>query len=465
MVSAHVVRVLLVVGVLPAGCGEEELADLFVDVRTDVRPGYEFETVRVELVGAGSAGSGLVEQPATPDQEVGYLAGLRVAAFEDVDRSQARVRVALLDARGVAVLDRAAAVRLGSSDRVVTVVLTRDCAGVRCPAAGDEPSLVACLGGRCVDPRCTPETPETCPVGCTEDTQCAVEASCAAGRCDNGTCFRVEATGACGDTEWCHPETGCVARLDEVDATVPMDGGTDADVPMDGGTDATVPMDGGTDASGCVVDCGVLVPDGLVFHLPMDDDPSSGSTADVSGNGHTVTCTNCPSLVTGRVGGAHEFDGSNDYLRLAYRAELDLETYTVAFWVKLNRLDWYFSFVNRPFGTLYGLLVHSDITNELEFSLGDETGSYTLPTGYYFESGVWVHVAVARTPDNRYVWIDGSPLAPDVPQPQSYDGQDMFFGASVNGTGTHNYLDGALDDVRMYSRLLSDAEVAMLAEP
>lgn len=241
------IRVLILASLL-AGCGQQDAVDLFVDVRTDVRPEYEFASVRIELVGAGSAGPGRVQRPATAAEEAAFREGMRVAEFEEVDRPLVSVRVALLDALGLPVLERAAAVRIGERDRIVTVLLTRDCAGVICPGPGDDPSLEACLGGRCVDARCTPETPEHCPRGCDDDSDCAVEASCATGRCDEGTCFRVERTNACNEGQWCHPETGCVAIPDVVDAGMSLDAGMDAAVAFDAGTDAAVALDAGTDA-------------------------------------------------------------------------------------------------------------------------------------------------------------------------------------------------------------------------
>lgn len=210
--------------------GPDNPPDLFVDVRTDVRPGYEFAVVRADLIGAEATGSSRVERPVVVADTTTYLEGARVAQFEDVSRSQVAVRVALLDRMGLPLLEHAAAVQLGWTDRVVTVVLTRDCAGVMCPGVSDDASLVACLGGRCVDPRCSPETPEHCPTGCSSDGDCSVEASCATGQCESGTCLRVEREGVCSEDEWCHPETGC-AKLGAGDAGALPDGGTDAASP------------------------------------------------------------------------------------------------------------------------------------------------------------------------------------------------------------------------------------------
>lgn len=226
-----------------AGCGEDP-PGLFVDVRTDLRPGYEFTRVRVELIGASTSGNPRAEAAARTGDDEAYLRGHRVAELPAIVPSQASVHVALLDGLGRTVLERTAAFRIESKNRVVTVVMTRDCRDVECPAPDGDPNATACLAGMCVAETCTPETPELCPAPqCTADTDCAAASDCSVGRCSSGTCLQVARDELCSAGSFCSPGEGCVevepmdAGVPEMDATMPFDA-TAPDAGDDAGTDA-----------------------------------------------------------------------------------------------------------------------------------------------------------------------------------------------------------------------------------
>ncbi len=101
---------------------------------------------------------------------------------------------------------------------IVTIVLTRSCEGVMCP--NDNPAFDSCLGGRCVDPRCTPETPEFCPPGqCVSAAECGVpDAECVESRCGDGVCLAVPNNALCAEGQVCHGLRGCIDQE-------PRDGG------------------------------------------------------------------------------------------------------------------------------------------------------------------------------------------------------------------------------------------------
>lgn len=84
--------------------------------------------------------------------------GMRVAELVDLAPGQWTLRL-VLSLDHVEVASRRVLVQIRDAPVAVTVLITRDCQGVECPA-GDNPSAVACLGMRCIDPSCTPEPPE-----------------------------------------------------------------------------------------------------------------------------------------------------------------------------------------------------------------------------------------------------------------------------------------------------------------
>ena len=187
--------VMVLVGLL--GCTSDP--GLLVDMRTDYVGGVEFEAIEVSL------DDGPFEPVILEHARNDYVDGVRVMRYPQVDTGVRRVQVRLT-LGSLVVAERAAVVDVVETS-AVTVVLTRSCRGVTCPA-GDA-DATACLGGECVDPACNPETPGSCPAAqCANDGDCPSLGDCSAGRCVEGACL-VGDDGSCGPDSFCHPTLGC----------------------------------------------------------------------------------------------------------------------------------------------------------------------------------------------------------------------------------------------------------------
>lgn len=192
-------RVALFGLVVLAGCGGE--GDLFVELRTDWVPGQE--VVRVDTALDGTPIGSLATAHGDP-----LARGVRIAEAVAVPLGSHEVAVALIGPGDAVVARRRVRITLRGS-LSVTVLVTRDCEGVSCPTT--DPSLSECVGGRCVAPECTPETPEACPPPSCEPSACASPVSCAEGVCDSGACLIAPIAGACEPDEYCDPLGGCTA--------------------------------------------------------------------------------------------------------------------------------------------------------------------------------------------------------------------------------------------------------------
>lgn len=188
-----------VVVLLLFGCTNR--AELVVNVRSDLLAGVELTGVEVELD----------EQRVSRIAAYGddWLQPQRVAELEiegDDDLVTAIVRafgpLGVINSRTVRVS------RTGGAT-AVTVVFTRDCRNVTCPAAGDSTSAVACLGGTCVSEDCSDGSQESCASECTGASDCGNESSCASPRCEGGLCLYFPRDDACAEGEYCDVEIGC----------------------------------------------------------------------------------------------------------------------------------------------------------------------------------------------------------------------------------------------------------------
>lgn len=239
-----------------AGCGDSGHA-VSIDVRSDYLPIDEFDAVRLTI------DSQLQRIAANRAED--YRAGVRIYDGE-LTPGDHEVFVALTRA-GRAIVSRRVLLRV-EVDRGISVVLTRSCADVVCNAE------TTCVSARCVDPACTPETPELC-----DDPECELDVECATGMCGSascvlGSCFQ-EDDGLCGEGAYCDPSLGC--RMRSVDAGV--DAGVDASSIdasfIDAASDASPSPDSGIPDSG--------TPDAGMHDAGSDVPVVSDAGRDVSG--------------------------------------------------------------------------------------------------------------------------------------------------------------------------------------
>ncbi|MEC7524112.1 MAG: hypothetical protein VYE22_29795 [Myxococcota bacterium] len=236
---------------LLAGCEGDAL--LVVSLRTDLVGGLEV-TRAATVVDDGAA----MESASLAAGE-DLVGGRRIAELS-VAPGRRRVTVELSGPDGF-VARRTLLVDVRGAT-AVTAVITRSCRGVMCPEASDA-AATECLGGVCVPPECTPETPEFCPVAeCEAAADCASGPMCTAPVCLGGACgLRADASACEGGV--CDPDEGCVDGPapdagPPRDAGLPdsglPDGGLGDSGPTDSGLPDTGPPDAGPDP-GCVAAC------------------------------------------------------------------------------------------------------------------------------------------------------------------------------------------------------------------
>ncbi len=196
---------------------------------------------------------------------------------------------------------------------------------------------------------------------------------------------------------------------------------------------------------------------GLVGHWKLDE--TSGDVAhDSSGNDNHGTLLGNPQWVAGKVGGALQFDGTDDCVDCGddplFSITGDL---TVACWFKVNQFDVGYQALVAKGG--YTWRLQRDGTNStLEFSCTGAGGAYG---NVDVSDGEWHHVAGVYDGSTMYLYVDGGL---DVFQGASgtidTNTYNLFIGENSQDTGRH--WNGWIDDVRVYSRPLSAADIREL---
>ena len=210
--------------------------------------------------------------------------------------------------------------------------------------------------------------------------------------------------------------------------------------------------------------------DDLVAYYTFDDALNLGSDdADVAGSifagagTYDGTPTNGPTATSGRVNGGIELDHlSSQYVRVDGFPLLT--PYTVQAWIAPDSLAGDQNAVQ--YGENYGLYeirsssggTVTNVMNDGAWQFYDYDSAYQ---GSFFASG-WHHVAMTYDGSFVRVYVDGS-LDSTTPQTGTPTlGSGRWLGIGVNGGWGSSPFDGQIDEVAIWARPLSDAEINSL---
>ncbi len=236
---------------------------------------------------------------------------------------------------------------------------------------------------------------------------------------------------------------------------------------------------------GCVLGSAVLVlfgpagvaqadmpTEGLVSYWTFDE--GEGDTAYDSAGGNDGTLINSPNWITGKIGGALEFDGGDEYVSLSSNAVTSTE-FTVSGWANQygpsgGELSANTIFAQRDdsVGSNHSLIgLHTDSAGGYSAAeIRSSIGSYqklVYPKKNYHE---WHHYAMTVSATDFVFYIDGTEVnrASNNQQGDYVTSIDhIYFGKVEYGQGTaRSYFNGLIDEVAMWDRALLAEEVEQL---
>jgi prepilin-type N-terminal cleavage/methylation domain-containing protein len=197
------------------------------------------------------------------------------------------------------------------------------------------------------------------------------------------------------------------------------------------------------------------------------DEGSSTTAIDSSGFGNTGTWAGAGqhSTTSAKAGptGA-QFLGSTDYLSMGTPASLDLGTLTVVGWVRRSQLtDWeriagkyYYSGANTGSWAIDGGQGYLRCYG----NHGGTWQSAEASAGTLNQTGRWYFIGCVFESTGLSNYIDGvlqyRQNASGTIASSSYP---VLFGATSDGVSTQNYFSGVLDEMRIYNRALTGAEI------
>ncbi|MFH1656898.1 MAG: LamG domain-containing protein, partial [bacterium] len=159
---------------------------------------------------------------------------------------------------------------------------------------------------------------------------------------------------------------------------------------------------------------------------------------------------------------ALQFDGVNDYVDCGNDSNLNFGTdsFTIEFWIKTEELTPWVIILNK--GGLSSedwYSIYADESNRLIFHIKDGYNDSIIFSTTPINDTQWHHIVALRTPDNVSIYTDKI----------SEGTQDaVFVGGNIDNIDNlvigglpewATYFNGSIDDVRIYNRALSPAEV------
>jgi hypothetical protein len=193
---------------------------------------------------------------------------------------------------------------------------------------------------------------------------------------------------------------------------------------------------------------------------------TAGNTAsDSSGDNNAGTLINGPVWSSaGRVGGALSFDGVNDYVSLGNPASLiPGNAITLAGWMKMSDLS-----KNRFLVSKYEGPTPTFIRYEAGQGIKCVVGGTGVVASASIVTGQWYHAACTYDGATIRVYINGVQVATAAKTGAIADavGIDWAIGGGMAANGTPlGFMNGLLDEVRLYNRALTAADIGQLSNP
>lgn len=208
---------------------------------------------------------------------------------------------------------------------------------------------------------------------------------------------------------------------------------------------------------------------GLVAYYPF-----TGNANDSSGNGQHGTPVNNPLLVNDRFGNsasAYKFNGIDQRIDLPSSIKITADL-SISFWVQTAVVD-NSSWPNARF------IIDRDICfgardwsvglgqgGKIQFQTGTTNTDFILTSTVDVNDSIWHHIVVIRDSagQGKKIYIDGQLNTSAQFDNQQFlnNSEPIYFAACVCDPVGHKYFPGAIDDIRIYNRPLTEEEIQHL---
>ncbi|MEE8307904.1 MAG: LamG-like jellyroll fold domain-containing protein, partial [Gammaproteobacteria bacterium] len=191
----------------------------------------------------------------------------------------------------------------------------------------------------------------------------------------------------------------------------------------------------------------------------MLDEGLGTTVLDWSGHGHDGTFSGEPQWVDGYDGSALKFDGSDDYVIHQLPAAQNFANFTVALWARSDSLGQgeYMSPFSSHTPNSSGIQIDVDGTYPGNYRTNPPGGTTSARFGPAILG--WVHLALVGQGTTVQFYYNGN-----LSTTETFTTDNLLFNEFIIGTSRNNTnnLNGAVDDLRVYTRALTQEEIQLV---
>ena len=225
-------------------------------------------------------------------------------------------------------------------------------------------------------------------------------------------------------------------------------------------------------AGGNTIDVSETLTDSLVANYTFSGNAEDGTSNDNDGNVSGATLT---SDRFGEANSAYQFDGFNDYISVPLSSSLQIkEDITISVWVNKESSDNWTDFVVRAPGEYYEMRIDQRDNNTAFEAYGRGAASWDhVGSGNHIDNGEWVMLTFTSTSETDSsgfttrkefkFYVNGELRNTSSRIGNRFElntSQELMIGSNQNGD--NNNFKGKMDELRIYNKALSGADISTL---
>jgi hypothetical protein len=199
---------------------------------------------------------------------------------------------------------------------------------------------------------------------------------------------------------------------------------------------------------------------GLLAYYKLD-----GNVLDSSGSNLNGTLNGNPFYTQGVFGQALTFDGAGDYVDCTNNVKWDgiTDKLTVAAWIRVDVFDvTYQPIVTK--GDSSWRIARNALTNGIQWRANGPVPDLRINGVANINDGEWHHVAGTYDGATAWLFVDGKPDGGSLATAGTIAKNTQKVLVGANSEQTARLWKGSIDDVRVYTRALTEAEIRYLAD-
>ena len=207
--------------------------------------------------------------------------------------------------------------------------------------------------------------------------------------------------------------------------------------------------------------------------------PFNGNADDGSGNGYDGIIHGDTALCEDRLGNsdsAYCFDGNGDYIEIGQKPDFpSWDTYALSVWFLndgggdktnsygqkiIDKTVYWHDFYLRVYTYADG---DEPWPGSISLITYEEGGSGISDTTYDYRDNLWHHAIINKSGSYGELWVDGNLIGTDDTIKTVFSSADLLIGYCLSTDPLQRrYWSGKIDDIRIYNRALSEAEIKAL---